>query len=264
MTKHDEAECLIVDKVEGAEVWTLSRPQARNALSIALMQRLHDELVRVRATTDVRALILTGEGAQAFCAGADLKERADMSHAQVIAFLDSFRAVNQGFEQLPFPAIAAINGIAVGGGLELALACHFRLAVSGVKLGLPEVSLAILPGAGGTQRLAREIGFARAKEMVLLSRLIDAEQALLWGLVHRVVGDAGVLKQAAIDFAKPFIEGPALAVAAALEALRAGHATLDDGLDAERAAYLRTLSSVDRVEALSAFKEKRKPQYKGR
>jgi len=255
---------LIVER-RGAVCWiTLNREAARNALSVALMAALEDELHHARADRDVRALVLMGRGEQAFCAGADLKERRTMDRAQVIAFLDAFGRINTLLETAPFPTFAAINGAALGGGLELALACHFRIAVAGAKLGLPEVSLGIIPGAGGTQRLTRIVGYAQALQLILFAQTFSADEALNRGLVHAVVPDTQALVTETERWSQHFEKSAPIAVRSALLAIREGLSqTVDAGLALEHAAYLQTLDSADRLEALQAFAEKRTPHFRG-
>jgi enoyl-CoA hydratase/carnithine racemase len=161
--------------------------------------------------------------------------------------------------------IAAINGVAIGGGLELALMCDLRVAAAHALLGLPETSLGIIPGAGGTQRLPRILGEARAKEMILLARRLTADEALAWGLVNRVTPQGKSVVDDAVEWIRPIAEGAPLAQAAALEAIdRSFDTTLELGLELEKVSYDKTLVSEDRREALAAFAEKRKPAFKGR
>jgi enoyl-CoA hydratase/carnithine racemase len=188
-----------------------------------------------------------------------------MSDAQVHAFLAAAERAFLALDLLDRPVIAALNGAALGGGLELALACDLRVAAPGVLLGLPEVALGIIPGAGGTQRLPRVVGLTRATEMVLLSQKLTAEEALRIGLVNRVSAPGEEVLACALELARPFGEGAPLALASALEALRAAdELPLVEGLAQERACYERVLASADRKEALEAFAAKRKPVFQGR
>jgi enoyl-CoA hydratase/carnithine racemase len=171
-----------------------------------------------------------------------------------LAWLSSFRA----------PVVAAINGVALGGGFELALLCDLRVAVESARLGLPETSLGIIPGAGGTQHLPRLVGPARARELVLLGRRLSAEEARSLGLVNQVVADDQDLLTETLTFIRPILEGAPIAQAAALTALRAAELPLADGLAVELAAYEECLKSEDRLEGLRAFAEKRPPVYRGR
>jgi methylglutaconyl-CoA hydratase len=248
-----------------AAIVTLNRPDRRNALdrqSVRELGRLGREL---SADSGVRAAIVTGAGERAFCAGADLKEREGMSEAEVREMLDLYRSELAWLGGAPFPVVAALNGPALGGGLELALTCDLRTAAPNAILGLPETSLGIIPGAGGTQRLPRLVGVPRALEVVLLGRRLGAEEALAWGLVNRVAPAGSALVDDTLAWLAPVLGGAPLAMKAALEAVRAAPSLpLDAGLDAERRAYEICLTSEDRREALRAFAEKRAPSFRGR
>ncbi|MFT3921884.1 MAG: enoyl-CoA hydratase-related protein [Myxococcales bacterium] len=256
---------ILVEQRDGIAIWTLARPDRMNSLTTEMLRAFEQLVHETRASKEVRAVVITGQGTRAFCAGADLKERRSMSDAQVREFLNAAERTLLAIDRLDRPVIAALNGAALGGGLELALACDLRVAAPGVALGLPEVSIGIIPGAGGTQRLPRVVGLSRATQMVLLSERVSAEEAWQIGLVHRVApADQDVLAFA-LELARPFREGAPLALAAALEALRAAdELPLEAGLNRERACYERVLTSEDRKEALEAFAAKRKPEFKGR
>jgi methylglutaconyl-CoA hydratase len=254
-------------EVAGAqvEVWTLDREAVRNALDRAVVRAIGEACRRVDADPDVRGVILTGRGDKAFCAGADLKERRNMSEADVRDFLALYRTEFRFLDRLSKPVVAAINGAALGGGLELALTCDFRVAAPHAELGLTEVSLGIIPGAGGTQRLTRIVGAHVAKELLLTSRRLGAGEAHRLSLVHRVAPEGQGMVDAAVAFLEPMLDKAPLAVAAALEAVDAAmDQTLEEGLVTELRLYERTLVSEDRREALAAFAEKRKPRFKGR
>ncbi|NOY91273.1 MAG: enoyl-CoA hydratase [Deltaproteobacteria bacterium] len=253
-----------VERRGAFSIWTLDRPDRMNALSRAAVYRL-GELARELATDpDVRVVVLTGAGDRAFCAGADLKERTGMGEQDVRDFLGLYRAVFDAIARCPKPVVAAINGVAFGGGLELALACDLRIMAHDARVGLTEVSLAIIPGAGGTQRLTRLLGEAKAKELILLARKLDAQEALALGVVGRVAPVGTSVLDAALEWLAPLAEAAPIAVSAALEAIdSAFDLPLDAGLLHERRCYERTLSSEDRLEALAAFHAKRKPVYRG-
>src|SRR5512146_1582050 len=176
----------IVEDRGALEVWTIDGEARRNSITRAMLSRLGAELVRAAASRALRCVVITGAGDRAFCAGADLKERAGMTDEEVHRFLADLRAALRSIETSPKVFLAAINGAALGGGLELALACDLRVMSDAAEVGLPEVGLGIIPGGGGTQRLAREIGVARAKDLVLTARRIGAAEALQWGIVSRV------------------------------------------------------------------------------
>ncbi len=188
-----------------------------------------------------------------------------MSRDQVREMLSAYRSELGWLGKSEFVSVAAINGAALGGGLELALTCDLRIAAPGALLGLPETGLGIIPGAGGTQRLARLIGESRALDLVLTGRRIDASEALALGLVNRVAPSAELLLESALKWLEPVTEGAPIAQRAALSAVRAApRLPLEQGLDFERAAYERCLDSADRDEALLALAERRKPRFQGK
>jgi enoyl-CoA hydratase/carnithine racemase len=247
------------------EVWTIDREPARNALNQAVVQGIGAACRRVDADREVRGVVLTGRGDKAFCAGADLKERRGMSEADVRNFLALYRTEFRFLDRLSKPVVAAISGAALGGGLELALTCDFRVAASHAEVGLTEVSLGIIPGAGGTQRLTHLVGPHVAKELLLTSRRLSAAEAHRLGLLHRVAAEGQSAVDAAIDLLEPMLHKAPIAVAAALEAVDAAvDQSLEEGLVTELRLYERTLVSQDRLEALAAFAEKRKPRFEGR
>jgi methylglutaconyl-CoA hydratase len=252
---------IVVEREGPLAIWTLNRADRRNALSRQLVREIGRLARECAVDPTLRAVIVTGAGGH-FCAGADLKERQGMSEDDVRDLLSLYRVCFGALDRMPVPCVAAIDGVALGGGLELALACDFRVASSQAILGLPETALGIIPGAGGTQRLPREIGAARAREMILLARRLDAAEALSWGLVSRV--GEGTALETARTFVAPLLSGAPIALAAALEAVSAAaDSTLEEGLAIEREAYERTLVSADRLEALRAFAEKRQPVFQG-
>ena len=255
----------VVVRVEGGIAHlTLNRPPARNALSKALVAAGRAALQALAEDDGVRCLIVTGAGGQAFCAGADLKERLTMSLEQTRAFLEALNEFCQALASFRAPTIAAINGAAFGGGLELALACDIRLAAAGAVIGLPEVKLGIIPGAGGTQRLARACGLAVAKSLILTGRRVSAAEALHLNLVSAVVPEGLLLGEAERWAAEIAQSGP-LAVAQAKLAIDEGYGQgLELGLAIEQRHYEVVLTSEDRAEGLKAFAEKRAPKFQGR
>jgi enoyl-CoA hydratase/carnithine racemase len=254
-----------VDQRGGVAIWTIDRPDRANALSRATLLALGKLAREAAHNASVRAIVLTGAGDKAFCAGADLKERQGMSENDVRVQVALYRSELGPLDRSPKPVVAAINGAALGGGLELALCCDLRVAVEHAQLGLPETTLGIIPGAGGTQRLPRVVGEARAKEMILLGRRLTAHEALAWGLVNRVTPKGTDVVEDALAWIAPIADGAPIAQAAALEAIdRALDATLELGLELEKVSYDKTIVSEDRREALAAFAEKRKPRFQGR
>lgn len=245
-------------------VWTLDREARRNALSRAALLAF-GSLAREAETNDaIRAVIITGSGSVAFCAGADLKERQGMSDDDVRAQIGLYRSELGAIDRLSKPVVAAIDGVALGGGLELALVCDLRIAKARATFALPETSLGIIPGAGGTQRLPPILGEARTKELILLGRRLRADEALAWGLLNKVVPDDADLLAETLAWIEPLAEGAPLAAAAALRAIDAARGTtLEQGLLIEKDCYETVLRSADRTEALTAFAEKRKPAFRG-
>jgi enoyl-CoA hydratase/carnithine racemase len=259
---------LLVERRERAVFVTLNRPTAANALSRALvaeLTKLCADLSReIAAGSDLRVLVLTGAGDKAFSSGADLKERRTWTLDDTRIFLGEINALMDALAAFPRPTIAAVNGVAFGGGLELALACDIRIAADTAELGLTEVRLGIIPGAGGTQRLARIAGVATAKELILTGRRIGAARARELGIVSEVVPSAE-LRAASARWAAEIAGAAPLALGAAKRAIDEGISrSLVDGLEIERARYEEVLITDDRNEGLAAFIEKRPPAYKGR
>jgi enoyl-CoA hydratase/carnithine racemase len=256
---------LVAPDQAGRVAWLiLNRPEAANALSRALVTEARAALAALRADPAPPVLVVTGAGEKAFCAGADLKERRAMTLDETRAFLTDLNALADELAAHPQPTIAAINGAAYGGGLELALACDLRLCAEGVEMGLPEVRLGIIPGAGGTQRLARACGMAMAKELILTGRRVDAQRARAHGLVSAVV-PAAELRAEATRLAEEIASAGPLAVAQAKRAIDEGWGQpLPAALAVERACYEVVLASEDRNEGLRAFAEKRKPAFTGK
>jgi enoyl-CoA hydratase/carnithine racemase len=208
-------------------------------------------------------VIFSGLGDRAFSAGADLKERAGLSGAEVAEAVGAISQAMQAVADIPVPTIAAINGAALGGGFELALACDIRLASSTAVLGLPETTLAIIPGGGGTQRLSRIAGVARAKELIFTGRRISAAEALQYGIVHEVV-DPEELRTRAAAVARTIASNGPIAVRAAKEAIARGMELPEaQAISLEHDLYRRTIPTKDRTEGLEAFQQKRAPVYRG-
>jgi methylglutaconyl-CoA hydratase len=255
---------ILVNKMDnGVVMITLNRPEAANALSVQMLEELYDAILTCKYDRSVRCIVITGAGDKAFCAGADLKERAGMDQVQVRKTVSLIRENINSLELLPQPIIAAVNGVAFGGGTELALACDFRIASETAKLGLTETSLGIIPGAGGTQRLPRLVGKGRAKELIFTARRIDAKEALEIGLVEYSVPSENLLEKA-LEIAGQIVRNGPIAVAQAKFAIDKGFdVDLNTGLAIEQNAYEVTIPTKDRLEGLQAFKEKRSPNYIG-
>lgn len=250
-------------RADGAvEVWTIDGAARRNAISRAMRAELEERIATAAARKALRAVVITGAG-DAFCAGADLKERAGMSEAEVRQFLADLRRTFRALERSPKIFLAAINGPAFGGGTELALSCDLRVMAPQARLALTETRLAIIPGGGGTQRLARVAGMGVAKDLILTGRAIGPEEALRLGVVNRVALSDDVVG-AAVTLAEEIGGGGPVALAAAKAAIQEGlELPLDDALDLEFRHYEQTIGTRDRLEGLAAFREKRKPVYSG-
>jgi enoyl-CoA hydratase len=261
----DESFPIEVEQRGNVVIWTIDREARMNSLSRATLFALGKLAREAVSNESVRAIVITGRGDKSFCAGADLKERQGMTENDIRVQVELYRSELGPLDRSPKPVIAALNGVAFGGGLELALICDLRVAAAHVRVGLPETTLGIIPGAGGTQRLGRIVGEARAKEMILLGRRLDAAEALSWGLVNRVTPAGTNLVDDTLAFIEPIANGAPIAQAAALEAIdRSFDVSLELGLELEKVSYDKVLVSADRREALSAFAEKRKPAFSGK
>jgi enoyl-CoA hydratase len=250
MERNDMAyETLTFSQNNGITAIGLNRPKVLNALNLNLIRELENAIATVAGSGDTRALILFGEGSH-FAAGADIAEMTDLNPARAAQF--SFTPVFNALSALSMPVIAAIDGYALGGGLELALACDIRICTSSAKFGLPEVTVGVFPGAGGTQRLPKLIGPGRAAELIFTGRIIDAKTALEWGICsHLVESD---VKVAGMDLAGKIAMGPPLAIAAAKSAMKAGQ---------ESKLWAGLFASHDQKEGMAAFLDKRKPVFNG-
>jgi methylglutaconyl-CoA hydratase len=242
---------------------TLNRPQTANALSLQVLSELKAALEECRNNKLIRCVILTGSGKKVFCAGADLKERSDMNQDETRRAVTLIRDTMNQLEALPQPVIAAVNGVALGGGTEMALACDLRIASETAVFGLTETSLGIIPGAGGTQRLPRLIGKGRAKELIYTAKRIDAKEALEIGLVEYVTSAESLIDKA-YEIAKQIERNAPIAISQAKFSIDRGYdVDLQTGIAIEKNAYEITIGTSDRLEGLKAFKEKRRPVFKG-
>jgi len=255
---------LLTEERNGIAILTLNRPEVMNSFNFELLHALKEEIDTLKFKPGIRVVIITGAGQQAFCAGADLKERTTMSELQVKSFIFTIRNLFTTIEYLNKPVIAAINGVALGGGTELSLACDIRIASLNTSMGLTETRLAIIPGAGGTQRLPRLIGRGKAKELIFTGRRVNAGEALQIGLVNQICEPESLLEEC-LKMAAMICETGPIAIEQAKYAINYGLETdLHTGLGIESNAYWVTIPTEDRLEGLAAFKEKRKPVYKGK
>jgi enoyl-CoA hydratase len=252
-------------RVEEFALIRLNRPKALNALSFALVRDLARAFDDV-AASDARALIITGAGEKAFCAGADIAELGGRTLMEQKRGAELGQATFAMLDRLPIPSLAIVNGYAFGGGLELALACTFRLVTPNAKLATPEIKLGLLPGYGGTQRLPRMVGEARALEMVLTGKSVDAQLAVAWGLASRIVeGDEKAVLAQGMAFAREFCGYSLPVLSLAREAVRRALDTpLHEGLKIEADLSTLAFNTEDAAEGTAAFLEKRKPKFKDR
>lgn len=262
-----DTDLVLVDRAGSIATITINRPDKLNALSSGVLLALGNTFANLAQASDddgpIRAAILTGAG-KAFVAGADISTMAEMTPTMGKRFSESGHALCNAIEALPFPVIAAVNGFALGGGLELALACDFILASEGAKLGLPEVSLGVIPGFGGTQRLIRRVGIAKARELVFTGDMVGAEAALAIGLVNAVIPAAELLLRARDTALKIASRGP-LAVATAKRIMLRGESLdLPAACELETQAFASLFGSEDQRDGMKAFLEKSKASFRGK
>jgi enoyl-CoA hydratase len=251
-----------LSRVEEFALIRINRPDALNALSFELVGDLAAAIDEV-AAGDARALLITGAGTKAFCAGADIGELAGRTLIETKRGAERGQTMLERLEHLPMPSVAIVNGYAFGGGLELALACTFRLVTPNAKVALPEIKLGLIPGYGGTQRLPRVIGQARALEMILTGKAIDAQTALAWGLASRLVEGDAVAQ--GVAFAREFSGYSLPVLALAREAILRAHDTpIHEGLKIEADLSTLAFQTEDAAEGTAAFMAKRKPAFKDR
>jgi enoyl-CoA hydratase len=253
-----------VSNHDGVVVVTIDRPDALNALNRETLSELRDRLRLLAADTTARVLVLTGAGDRAFAAGADIKEMTEMGVLEGHTWGSLGHECGRLLESMPKPTLAAVNGLALGGGCELALACDIRYASEQAKFGQPEINLAVIPGWGGTQRLARAVGPALAKDLILTGRTIDAAEALRIGLVSAVYPH-GELLERVLETARSLVKKSPLALSAAKDAAnRALQGDLSAGLSYEAILFAALFASDDQKEGMRAFVDKRKPDFKHR
>ena len=257
-------ENIILEHEKGIATIYINRPEKLNALNKATIQELHETLKMVDENPDVRVIIITGSGEKAFVAGADIAEFAHFSAdegAQLSA--KGQQILFDYIEKMKTPVIAAINGFALGGGLELAMACHFRIASENAKMGLPETSLGVIPGYGGTQRLPQIIGKGRAMEMIMTAGMIDAETAKIYGLVNHVVPQEDLFSTY-MTIATRIMKNSPVAISKAIEAVNANYISGVNGFDVEIKNFGDCFATDDFKEGTKAFLEKRKAEFKGK
>lgn len=254
---------LLVADADGVRTITIHRPDQLNALNRATIAELDSALNEADADRSVRVLIITGSGAKAFVAGADIKEFAhfNMEEGRALS-ADGQQKLFDHVERLSKPVIAAVNGFALGGGLELAMSCHLRVASDNARMGLPEVSLGVIPGYGGTQRLARLVGKGKAMEMIFTAGMIKADEALQWGLVNHVVPQDQLLAKCN-ELATAIMKNSPTALAAAIRAVNAGYEPGTNGMQREIEEFGKLFGTADLKEGTSAFMEKRKANFSG-
>ena len=257
-------ENILIEKQDNIAVITINRPTKLNALNKATIQELHDGFKALNEDKSVKAIIITGSGEKAFVAGADISEFANFSVEEGGKLAAQGQELLFDFVQnLSTPVIAAVNGFALGGGLELAMACHFRTASTNAKMGLPEVTLGVIPGYGGTQRLAQLVGKGRAMELIMTAGMIDAETAKNYGLVNHVVPQAELL-----DFTKgiatKITKNSSVAIAKAVEAINANFEDGTNGYEIEIKNFGLSFGTEDFKEGTTAFLEKRKAEFPGK
>lgn len=251
-----------VNYKEKIAVVTINRPENLNALNRQTITELNLCFLDLQSDSNVRAIVLTGSGNKAFVAGADIKEFADFSEEEGKALAkEGQEKLFNTIEQLNTPVIAAINGFALGGGLELAMACHIRIAGDNAKMGLPEVTLGLIPGYGGTQRLSQLIGRGRAMELILSANFIDGKQAYVFGLVNNVVSSQSLLMEA-LKLAIKISNNSPVAIQSAIKAINSGHEKNKNGYDVEVDEFGKCFGTNDFKEGVDAFLNKRKPQFK--
>ena len=263
MTTEMALENIVTEIKNDVLVVTINRPDKLNALNKQTIEELHETLAEAENDKSIRALIITGTGQKAFVAGADIAEFANYSveEGKQLSAIGHFKIFNF-IENYSKPVIAAVNGFALGGGLELAMACHLRVASNNAKMGLPEVSLGVIPGYGGTQRLAQLVGKGKAMEMIITADMINAEDAYKWGLVNYVTTPEELLNKCFEITSKIVTKSP-IAVKTAIKVINAGYNNKQNGYEVEIEEFGKSFASGDFKEGISAFLEKRKAAFPG-
>ena len=254
--------CIDLTSADGIATLTFNRPKALNALNSALLAELADAIGQIGADESLRVLILTGAGEKSFIAGADITEIATLSPLGAKQFARFGQEVISSLQALPIPVIAAVNGFALGGGCEMALACDFIYASEKALFGLPEITLGLIPGYGGTQRLARLVGKGKAMEMIFTAGMIKADEALQWGLVNHVV-PPDQRRAKCNELAAAIMKNSPSALASAIRAVNAGHEPGADGMQREIEEFGKCFGTADFREGTTAFMAKRKAVFTG-
>ena len=254
-------ENILVTQNEKIATITINRPKKLNALNKATIEELHKAFSSLQDDDTVKVILLTGSGEKAFVAGADISEFAHFSSEEGAKLAAKGQELLFDFvENLSKPVIALVNGFALGGGLELAMSCHFRIASENAKMGLPETSLGVIPGYGGTQRLPQLIGKGRSMEMILTGKMINAQKALDYGLVNEVV-EQDQLDEAVLQMAENICKNSPNAIGIAISTINAGYDVNQDGFEVEKQAFGSCFKTADFNEGVSAFLQKRKPNF---
>lgn len=264
MTEPKHFESILTKKEEGIGWITLNRPHRLNTLTADMIDEIHSALDGFEEDREIKCVVFTGAGDRAFSAGADVTAFTGLTPTTAVEASVKGQTLFSRIEKLSKPVIASLNGYALGGGLEMAIACDFRVASENAELGQPETKLGLIPGWGGTQRLVRVIGLAKAKELIMLGERISAEEARSIGLINKVVPKEKLYEET-VALAKKFVEGPPIALRLAKEMLNFGtQVPLEVGLKLEAEAFGIVLSTKDVMEGVSAFMSKRKPEFKGK
>ncbi|WP_027004007.1 enoyl-CoA hydratase/isomerase family protein [Hugenholtzia roseola] len=253
---------LLTQLKDGIFYITINRESKLNALNIATIEEINQVFTEVYDNKDIKGVILTGAGSKAFVAGADISEIAQLNEMHARKFAENGQAVFEKIENCPKPVLAAINGFALGGGCELAMACHLRFAAENAKFGQPEINLGIIPGYGGTQRLTQYVGKSKAMELTLTGNMFSAQEALAWGLLNYVYPQAELLEKAEAFMQQLTAKAP-IAMAQIISSINAFYG-LENGYQTEANAFANCCRSQDFKEGTSAFLEKRKAQFQGK
>ena len=253
---------ILLEKKEAFAVLTVNRPKSLNALNSATLLEIQNAVKEIEEDDSIKAVILTGSGEKAFVAGADISEMSDLNTVEAYEFGKRGQETFSMIEKSSKFYIAAVNGFALGGGCEISMACDMRIASDNAKFGIPEVSLGVIPGFGGTQRLPKLVGLGRAKEMLATGGMIKSDKALEWGLVNSVY-PLGTLMEEAEKLAKKIVQNSSYAIASGIEAMnQSTQIKLEDGLELEALIFSKAFSYPDQKEGMKAFLEKRKANFK--